>query len=300
MPLKQLYNRFRDFKNSAHGPRLLVSSFTTLFWHFPQTGESRVIHNSAGKYYGIGLADNPHEFLAISRPDQECDDLLLKINHLTGAVSQTWQLTSRDTHQAIRHGDRLLVTDSFRGRLLEYSLPEVALVRSYDVLNYEAHLNTIRVFEGNYYLLAHNFGESALHRLDPQSGEIQETWAEFGLGSHDVTPWEDSFLTVDSLHGGLLRVNRCTQQTRMLWCEEGKFTKGLCVEGGIAYFGVSPPSQREMRYQVICELVAFDLLNERLLWRRPMPFPGLINAVTTPQQLAREKRGEELSLRRAA
>lgn len=295
-----LRNLFLDFKNSIRGPRLLVSSFTTLFWHFPQTGQSRVVHNTAGRYYGIGIGDRPDELLVISRPDQERDDLLLRINHRTGVVSRTWQLASRDTHQAIRYGNLLLVTDSFRGRLLVYSLPQVELIRTYDVLNFEAHLNTVRVFEQDYYLLAHNFGDSALHRMDPQSGEIRESWPAFGRGSHDIIPWNGGFLTLDSLNGGLLFVDRQSKQARTLWSEAGAFTKGLCVENGIAWFGVSPPAVRGTRFEVQCELVGFDLRHELLKWRQAVPFPGLINAITSPQQLARERDEVRNPLKRSA
>ena len=69
------------------------------------------------------------------------------------------------------------------------------------------------------------------------------------------------------------------------------FTKGLCVEGTVAYFGVSAPSEREERYSVVCSIVAFDIVQRTVLWRRPMPFPGLVNAINTPRQLRIDTRG---------
>jgi hypothetical protein len=167
----------------------------------------------------------------------------------------------------------------------------MTLIRSYDNFDCQAHINSVRILDGALYVLAHNFGASALYRLDQVSGATLDTWPDFGQSSHDIVPFEDAFLTLDSFGGGLLRVHRATKQARTLWVEQSKFTKGLCVEDGIAYFGVSLPAQRDERHVVVCDVLAFDLARESVLWRRPMPLRGLINAIATPQQLAHEKVG---------
>jgi hypothetical protein len=120
--LAGLVNRLRDHFRE---PRLLVSTFSTLFWYFPSSDTFRVVHDGAGRYYGVGLADDERRLLVISRPDQERDDLLLAVDPLTSECSRRWQLDSRDTHQIARDGRRLFVTDAFRGRILVYELPDV-------------------------------------------------------------------------------------------------------------------------------------------------------------------------------
>lgn len=52
--------------------------------------------------------------------------------------------------------------------------------------------------------------------------------------------------------------------------EEGKFLKGLAVLDDIAYFGVTTWAERSVRDSPNNqgELAAYDLVNNRLLWRR--------------------------------
>jgi hypothetical protein len=52
--------------------------------------------------------------------------------------------------------------------------------------------------------------------------------------------------------------------------EEGKFLKGLAVLDDIAYFGITTWAERSLRDSPDNdgELAAFDLVSNRLLWRR--------------------------------
>lgn len=52
--------------------------------------------------------------------------------------------------------------------------------------------------------------------------------------------------------------------------EEGKFLKGLAVLDDIAYFGITTWAERSVRDSPDNhgELGAFDLINNKLLWRR--------------------------------
>jgi hypothetical protein len=52
--------------------------------------------------------------------------------------------------------------------------------------------------------------------------------------------------------------------------EEGKFLKGLAVVDDIAYFGITTWADRSVRDSPNThgELAAFDLVMNRLLWRR--------------------------------
>lgn len=67
------------------------------------------------------------------------------------------------------------------------------------------------------------------------------------------------------------------------------FAKGLFVSGGVAYFGLSRVTRqntteaaRFARNNASCELLALELRTRRLLWRRQLPFRGLVNAIEAP------------------
>jgi outer membrane protein assembly factor BamB len=283
-----------DAALAGGGPRLLLASFGRLFWWFPATGAHRVVHEGEGKYYGLAPAadDGPAEarIAVVSRPDQERDDVLLSIDAATGAVLRRLALASRDTHQMVRAGDVLYVTDTFRGRVLALSWPDGRLLRAYEAFTRENHVNSLLVEDGSLLVVCHNRGRSALARLDLATGAISERWEDVGEHSHDVLPFGDDLLVCDSRGGGLLRVARADRRARTLWSDPGHFTKGLVVEDGIAYFAVSKAAVREERFRVECDVVAFDVAAGRAVWRRPTPSRGLVNALATPRSLEAQRR----------
>lgn len=285
-------NQLSDFTMACGGVRLLIANFNHLFWYFPESDEYRTIHENAGRYYGVATRGwSQRTLFAISRPDQESDDHLLEVDQHTGQVLRRHQLASRDTHQMIRERDRLLVTDSFRGRLLVYTLPQLELTRIYGGFTFENHVNSVRAIGADLFLLCHNFGKSELFQIDSVSGTVFDRYEDVGKCSHDIVPWEDCFLVCDSANGGLLQVDRGTKQSQTLWSDANHFTKGLTIHQNIAFFGVSPLAERQDRYTVPCDLVAFDLHAQKAIWRRPMRFPGLVNSVSTHRVLERERCG---------
>ena len=58
--------------------------------------------------------------------------------------------------------------------------------------------------------------------------------------------------------------------------------KGLAVIDDIAYIGVSEWGDRVARQTSNSELAAFDLVEQTLLWRRPLETRGLLNVVSAP------------------
>jgi hypothetical protein len=62
-----------------------------------------------------------------------------------------------------------------------------------------------------------------------------------------------------------------------LWCLHAtRFLKGLAIVDDVAYFGVSPWAPRSARDDPRSnnQLAAFDLVNQRLLWRREVCICG--------------------------
>lgn len=65
---------------------------------------------------------------------------------------------------------------------------------------------------------------------------------------------------------------------------EKGFLKGLAVVDDVAYFGISPPMERQDRDgpNVQCDLVAVDLLTHKELFRHQVATHGLLNIVSAP------------------
>jgi hypothetical protein len=278
-----------DRAASGDGARLLVATFGRLLWYFPETDSHRVVQDGRGKYYGMSpwSADWEEDgrLLVVSRPDQEKDDRLLLVDHRTGRTIRKLPLGSRDTHHAARSGDRYFVTDTFRGRVLEYALPGMELVRAHDGFSHEHHVNTVLVEPERLFVLCHNKGDSWLAVLDRASGETVDRYDDVGQHSHDLSAWRDQIVICDSRGGALILVDRATKACRTAYREEGAFTKGLAVEGDVAWFAISKAATRAERIAVSCDLVAYDLAADEVLWRRPIPSNGLVNSIVTATDL---------------
>jgi len=95
-----------------------------------------------------------------------------------------------------------------------------------------------------------------------------------GKKAHGLVKWHGAFVLLDSDSGALsmLRVGAGGASLRKLWQapEPDRFLKGLTVVDDVAYFGVSEWAPRSARDdpKSNCELAAFDLLQNKLLWRR--------------------------------
>ncbi len=284
-----------DAAAARGGPRLLVATFGRLLWYFPETGEHRVAHEGRGKYYGMAPEaanwEQNGRLLVVSRPRQEKNDRLLLLDHRTGKTLRKLPLASRDTHHAVRRGDRLFVTDTFRGRVLVYSLPDARLEREYGDFTHEDHVNTVLVEDETLFVLCHNKGKSTLVALDLGTGAEVERFEDVGEHSHDVSLWRDHFALCDSRSGALILVDRATHAARTVFAEEGSFTKGLAIEGDTAWFAISAAATRAERFAVSCDLVAYDLAADQMLWRRAIPSGGLVNSIVTAADLRSQTQG---------
>lgn len=281
----------------ANSPILFLATFTRLLRFDPGAGACDVIHEGAGKYYGLAPAGEPGDgpaasrLAVVSRPDQQSDDTLLEIDVPSRRVTRRRPLASRDTHQIVRAGRRVFVTDTFRGRVLSYSWPALEHLGTASSFTHENHVNSLLPDgRGGLFALCHNKGKSWMARLDPATGAVGERWPDVGENAHDIHLEGGTFVLCDSRGGGLIAVDAATRTCRTLWSAPGCFTKGLAVESGVAYFGVSPHAIREERFRVECGLVAVDLGTGRELWRRSVASPGLVNAVATEATLARQFR----------
>jgi hypothetical protein len=127
--------------------------------------------------------------------------------------------------------------------------------------------------------------------LDRESGEVRERFEDVGEHSHDISVWRDQLVICDSRGGGLVLVDRTSRAGRTVFEEKGSFTKGLAVEGDTAWFAISTAATREERFAVSCDLVAYDLAADSVLWRRPVPSGGLVNSIVTAADLSAQTAG---------
>ncbi len=289
--------------------RLLVATFGRLLSHDTQSGATEVIHEGAGKYYGLApAADAPAaadaRLAVVSRPAEKGDadrtDFLVEIDVASRKVLSRRPLPTMDTHQMIRAGDRLLVTDTERGAIDVLAWPSLRPVRRIGGFTQENHVNSLFVEGASLFAMCHNKGKSWMARIDLASGLIAERFEDVGENAHDIaphgfSPHGSSFIVCDSKGGALLRVDRATKRAERLWSAAGCFTKGLVVEDGVAWFGVSPAATRAERAHVSCDLVAFDLSAGREIARRKIESRGLVNAIATESSLARQRIPAEVS-----
>jgi hypothetical protein len=292
------FDRWHDPDDEARaggGPRLLLTTFGRTCWYFPATEALRPVHAGCGKYYGVCATgagkSGLRELWIVSRPDQESDDLLLRVDQWRGRVLDTRRLVSRDTHQAVRSGDRLYVTDTHRGAVHEYALPEVRHLRAFDDFTHENHVNSVLVEGPHLMVLCHNKAASTLVRLDRASGVRLHAYENVGEHAHDIVRWRDRYLVCDSRGGLLISVGVDDGHVRSLCGEPGHFAKGLAVEDDVAYFALSLAAVREKRHEVECDLIAYDLAHDRELWRRRLPTHGLVNMIATARGLSSDAEG---------
>ncbi|CAD7696637.1 unnamed protein product [Ostreobium quekettii] len=188
----------------------------------------------------------------------------------------------------VRSSDRVYICDTGSGAVLELSFPGMQQLRRLPLFTRKEHVNTLApVTEGSMWAVLHNLGQSQLAKIDLSSGMEVGRWNNVGVQSHGLVEWRYWFIMLDSGNGALLLVNPDNGRQMQIWKlpDDGRYLKGLTVADDVAYFGIAPLVDRQSRddSQMSCELGAFDLIRNTLLWRRQLPTHGLLNVVGAPQ-----------------
>jgi hypothetical protein len=280
-------------------PRLYLATFGRLLSLDPETGRQDVLHEGNGKYYGLAPAADEGPAAAriavVSRPSEKGDDdrtdHLLEIDTTRGAILRSRPLRSLDTHQILRAGDRLFVTDTERGEIHVHEWPSLRPLSPIRGFTHENHVNSLATDGGDLLVLCHNKGPSWFARVSLASGQITARREGCGENAHDLVPLATDYAILDSKGGGLLLVPRDASAgaARTLWSEPGHFTKGLVVEDGIAWFAVSRAAVRAERRHAACDVVGVELTTARTVYRGAVDSRGLVNAVATERSLARQR-----------
>ncbi|BDA45004.1 hypothetical protein COCOBI_06-4830 [Coccomyxa sp. Obi] len=249
-----------------------------------------------GVYHGAFVATDtsmgrPRDIWVLSRPHnwrpRSVVEELLKINLVTGSISERRSISSRFAHDAVRQGNRGYIASTGDGCIVELELPACKLVQRHHLFAPNNHINALApVGNASMWVLLHNRGESDVVLMDTKRGMQAVRHNHVGTHAHGLVIWGKTLLILDSGHSALVGVDSSTGKKETLWqgSGEGNFLKGLAVIDDVAYFGISPGAERSMRAnpELDCELAALALLEKRLLWRRKVPTHGLLNTIAAP------------------
>ena len=286
--------------SSLNARRLLLLSHNRVMWYHYDTQEFQVIHEGEGVYHGVFPGEEvdgegrPTTIWVVSRPDnwrpKEAEEWLIQLDMETGRELQRKQIDSKFTHDAARHGDRVYVADCGRGGIVELEFPSLRQLRRMDLFTERQHVNTLSPVDGSrLWAMLHNLGPSVLAEVDLESGKVVRRLENIGLKSHGAVQWrdKDTLVILDSDHASIAIVDLRDGSHQTLWtAEEGPkvFLKGLVVVDDIAFFGIAAQQRRQSRGSIDlnCDIAAFDLQNQFLLFRRNLPTHGLLNIVSAP------------------
>jgi len=285
-------------------PKFLLSAHKKLLWFNPATDSFELLHDGHGAYYSV-IPDSQEHIWVVStyRDLQGTDnaDSIMKLQlpapgHQASIVEQH-SLQSKNTHSAVRAGNKLLVVNTRDGSVDEYLFPSIRFTRSFELFHRKDHLNSIALAdpEGHsFWVLRH--GRQYNVKADMVKvayGEIVDKIGDTGYGSHSIVYWKDSTVYMSARPASIWAVDMKTRRHTQLWthevdanCGENQpfFAKGLAIVDDIAYFGLSRfETKREGRMNINVVMFAVDLNKGVVLWQRPLPpDSGLVNEIIVP------------------
>ena len=294
--------RARERRADARTPReLTLASHGAFLALDVESKAARVIHRGRGVYYGTfedGSSSSDAVWVA-SRPDNAKTraatrgDALLRIDAKRGEILEERAIDAAFTHDVVRRGDSVFVADTGNGRILELEYPSMRTLRAVE-LSVKAHVNTLAPADASEYgehavwAVLHNLGPSEVALIDLETGrELRPRLTRVGTKSHGLVIYEDRFIMLNSGEGQLISVDPSgVEDYEILWTDDSRtFMKGLCVIDDVAFFGVSAFGRREDRGDPnkSSDVVAFDLVRKRELWRQTVMTHGLLNVIAAPQ-----------------
>ena len=289
----------KQFPISSSPKRLLLSTHNRLMWYHYETEEVDVIHEGEGVYYGgfpgeeLDADGVPTTVWVVSRPHnwkpKTTKEWLIQLDAATGQEIQRKQIYSKFTHDTVRHNDRVYVADCGEGSIIELEFPSMDEIRRMQLFTPKEHINTISpVDKTKMWVMLHNLGPSYLAEIDLITGTVTRKLENVGMKAHGAVMLGDSnsMLILDSNNGCLVKINLDNGEKDALWDIQSSeyYLKGLAVVDNIAFFGIAPSERRETRASenTQCELAAFDLSENVLLWKRQLQTRGLLNTITAP------------------
>lgn len=224
---------------------------------------------------------------------------LLRIDAQSGELLEQVNLASRFTHDAVRtpDGNSVLLADTANGHIVELHYPSMRFKHRHEMFSGRDHINTLAPGDaGTLWAVLHRKGRpSSLVEANLVNGRPTGRRIDgFGNSAHGVvflggdSKLSDKemppLLTLDSKNGRLLLLKGMDED--VLWADPQKrFLKGLCVVGGVAYFGVNTWGSLEHRVSdsTTADVIALEIKTRTVLWRRTLQTAGTLNVITAPQ-----------------
>jgi hypothetical protein len=221
-----------------------------------------VLHEGSGVYYGS------FDDWVISRTNSQ--EVLLNFKS-----NKKISLPSTFTHDLFKYDNTVFIADCGQGGVVV--LENLKVTKHLKPFTVRDHINTVFCDEpGKLWCLLHSLGPSRLVQICTETGVHLQVIEKVGEQSHGIVKWCDKFLILSSGTSELM------WGTEVLWQDPCKnFLKGLRVHNNIAYFGAAPLTPRGDRgsTSLQCEVLAFDLINRKLLWRHLVLTCGLLNSI---------------------
>eukprot|EP00892_Ulva_mutabilis_P005366 jgi/Ulvmu1/3200/UM015_0241.1 len=273
--------------------RLLLSTHNRLFWYYPETDQDMPLHSGQGVYYGAFPGDDDKNgsptVWVVSRPHnwrpQRVEEKLLNINLESGHLISEVTIPSRFSHDAIRRDGTVFVCNTGKGSILQLSYPSMSVVNELQLFTLQEHVNTVAAYDdSSVWAVLHNLGKSQVVQVDLSSGQVVKRLRDVGNNSHGLVAWQGKFVMLSSKETSLIIMDPEDGSIQYAWWAPQGFLKGLMVLDDIAYFGISPPMQRQDRDgpKVMCDLVAVDLISKKQVFRRSLQTHGLLNVISAP------------------
>lgn len=296
-------NDLARMPGQSYSTKVLLASHGRLMWYDMVNNKVDILDDKHGIYYGGFYGSDDREkddrkLWYVSRPHnwrpETAVESLVELQESTRQKVRSVQINSRFTHDVVRKGRFVYAADTERGAILEFELPDMVMRRRMELFTKQEHVNTLSPTKDGKFLWAmlHNLGPSILAKIDLQSGTIIKKIDNVGKKSHGAVQldgmYANQILFLDSDHASLSLIDLETEQVKTLFSIKGSyFLKGLCVIDNIAFFGIAAAQKRQNRADesLQCELAAFDLVENRLIFRRSLPTKGLLNVVSAPHLL---------------
>jgi hypothetical protein len=226
--------------SKEEGIRLTIASHGRLFYYFPQTNETKVLHEGDGVHYGTFPGDKDNHgslksLWVVVRPHNwhptTSDEVLIELDATTGSELQRKKIPSRFTHDVVRSGDSVWVCNTDEGKVLQLRYPSMELVRTLGLFTKKDHVNTLAPLRpGKLFAILHNKGLSDLALIDLSANTqtpLQTRIKGVGTSSHGLVEYRGGWLVLDSERSSLVWIKDTqgllTDDSLGSGAQEGKF-----------------------------------------------------------------------------
>eukprot|EP00929_Paragymnodinium_shiwhaense_P068114 TRINITY_DN34235_c0_g1_i2.p1 TRINITY_DN34235_c0_g1~~TRINITY_DN34235_c0_g1_i2.p1 ORF type:complete len:431 (-),score=75.61 TRINITY_DN34235_c0_g1_i2:79-1371(-) len=232
---------------AAPGRELVLCSHGRVMLFDTSSGESRVLHEGRGVYYGtfpgedgtLWVVSRSHNDRPLATTQQ--GEYLLQINMSTGQLVDEKEVPTRFAHDTVRFGNHVYLADTYKGRVVQLSYPSMKVERITEAFTFKDHVNTLAVFpagtvpgEDAWTASGHDKSNPKVQQLLKLQETEQEAYRQT-LAETDASSFrgkgkgrESSAASEDNKE--VQRLEREKAAERQLWISDGKVAESLVTE----------------------------------------------------------------------